>query len=253
VVEPRFELPRTSRPGLPALVVDRHPFERASELLAGVMRNEIEARGDVRLAIPGGSVLWTAVLARAKLGDLWRKVRLTWIDERCVPFDDAESNQGAAGRSGLFEADGRGNEKYPAEPDPARVLPLYRDGESPDAAVARVAKGLTEDFQNELDVVLLGMGSDGHIASLFPTNTASSAGLVIHVGNSPKPPSDRISLTREALASARHLILVAAGKSKRDAVERLLAGDERLPAHGLEGLVVVTDLEGVEARGEEHG
>ena len=64
-----------------------------------------------------------------------------------------------------------------------------------------------------------------------------------HVADSPKPPSDRITLTRAALATARHVILVAAGEAKRDAIRRLLSGDPELPAQGLEGMVIVTDVE----------
>ena len=109
---------------------------------------------------------------------------------------------------------------------------------------ARFASG----FSNALDVVLLGMGSDGHVASLFPCRPLLAEGLVAHLSDSPKPPAERITLTRVALATARHVILVVAGESKRDALCRLIAGDPSLPASGLEGLVVVTDLEMAEAR-----
>ena len=67
--------------------------------------------------------------------------------------------------------------------------------------------------------------------------------MVAHVADSPKPPADRVTLTRRALDTARFVILVAIGESKRDALKRLVSGDETLPAHGLKGLVVVTDLE----------
>ena len=63
-----------------------------------------------------------------------------------------------------------------------------------------------------------------------------------NVPDSPKPPPDRITLTLPLLRSARHTILVATGEEKRGALVRLLAGDARLPAHDLPGLVVVTDL-----------
>jgi 6-phosphogluconolactonase len=98
------------------------------------------------------------------------------------------------------------------------------------------------------------MGADGHVASLFPDLPApatdcsgSDAGLahvayVAYVPDAPKAPPRRITLTREALACARHTLLVAAGEEKRSALERLCAGDPELPATGLTGLVVVTDL-----------
>jgi 6-phosphogluconolactonase len=105
-------------------------------------------------------------------------------------------------------------------------------------------------FSNSLDVALLGMGPDGHVASLFPCLPPPAAGWVAHVSNSPKPPADRITLTRAALATARHAILVAVGESKRDALRRLVSGDPRLPASGLAGLVIVTDLDLTETRSQ---
>ena len=214
-----------------------------------MIESQIIERGSARLAIPGGSALEAVVLARSTLGDRWRHVSLTWVDERCVPFADPESNRGTAARSGLFEATASGDPKPDSGHGPARVLPLFCDGESPSASIARVEQGLTSGFADVLDVVLLGMGADGHVASLFPGRATAPRGRVVHVGDSPKPPADRISLTRAFLATARHVILVAAGASKRDALRRLLAGDEALPAHGLEGLVVVTDLGDIESGG----
>ena len=94
-----------------------------------------------------------------------------------------------------------------------------------------------------LDLVFLGMGEDGHIASLFPGHTwAAADALAAHVADSPKPPRDRITLTRGLLATATTAILLAVGEGKRAALERLVSGDTSLPAHGLPGLIVVTDL-----------
>ena len=87
------------------------------------------------------------------------------------------------------------------------------------------------------------MGADGHVASLFPDREAPRAGCVAFVPDAPKPPPRRITLTRAALATARHILLVAVGEEKRAALDRLCAGDPRLPATGLPGLVVVTDLD----------
>ena len=82
----------------------------------------------------------------------------------------------------------------------------------------------------------------GHVASLFPGRESSRNGFVAFIPDSPKPPARRITLTRAALASAAHTLLLATGEPKRSALERLCAGDPALPATGLPGLVVVTDL-----------
>lgn len=254
-------------PAPPDWVVDPRPFERAGDALAGAIVRVLEdgaesgggeARG-VRLAIPGGSALEAVQVARRRLGGDWARVRLTWVDERCVPMADAASNRGEAARGGLLSA---GTASPAAEdasaPAPAGVLALFEDGETPAAAVQRVSRAWQADFAGALDVVCLGMGGDGHVASLFPGHPATqdrAAGArrperaagsewVVHVPDSPKPPTDRISLTRAALASARSVVLVAAGVEKRDALARLADGDPTLPASGLPGLLVVTDQPG---------
>lgn len=199
------------------------------ELVADAVVAIARERGRVRLALAGGSVAERATLLtdalRARDFD-FATLALTWVDERCVPVASPESNRGTTAW----------------RPRPGTTLPLFEDGESPEQAVARVAEGLERDFGGGLDVLLLGMGPDGHIASLFVGHDPLP-GTVGYVDDSPKPPPRRITLTRPFLATASHAILVASGEPKRDALERLRAGDERLPATGLPGLVVVTDLD----------
>jgi len=211
----------------------------ATRELVAAMRETLRSSDDARLAIPGGSALEAVVGLRAELARDWARVKLTWVDERCVDRADAESNRGRAQRLGLLTAVEGGSDR----PAPRGVLPLYEDGETPAAAVARVEAGLASDFEGALDVVLLGMGEDGHVASLFPSRPMPTEGWVAHVNDSPKPPTNRITLTRACLATARFVVLLAMGEGKREALERLEAGDPRLPAYGLGGLVVVTDLE----------
>ena len=124
--------------------------------------------------------------------------------------------------------------------------------ETPAEAVERVTREWATRFSNSLDVALLGMGADGHVASLFPSLPAPSAaaGWVAHVAQSPKPPADRITLTRAALATARHVILVAVGEPKRDALCGVIEGDPRFPASGLPGLAIVTDLAVTQTRSD---
>jgi 6-phosphogluconolactonase len=222
------------------VVIDARPFERAGELLAAALEAVLAEREQVRLAIPGGSALEAVRQAQLRIGRAWRRVRLTWVDERCVPLEDEASNRGAAARRGLLTtADGAGGES-----GAAYVLPLYENGETPAQAVGRVERAWKEELCEGLDVVCLGMGPDGHVASLFPGARPTRAeAWVAHVANSPKPPPSRITLTRAALATAQRVVLVAAGREKRDALARLLAGDPAMPALGLPGMVVVTDQE----------
>jgi len=210
--------------------VSTDPLAAATEALVAALREADEANGAPRLAIAGGSAATAIRPAREAAGDLWRRVRLTWTDERCVPVSAQDSNRGSAKRDGSL------SESTPT----ALELALFETGESPDDAVRRVSEALGRDFDAGLDVLLLGMGGDGHIASLFP-NRPPPEGLVAHVPNSPKPPADRITLTVKVLSTARRAILLATGEGKREALARLAAGDPLLPATRLRGLAVYTD------------
>lgn len=216
----------------PRIVRADNPVAAASALLAEAIAEADGRRGAARLAIPGGSALAALAPARARLGAAWERVRLTWVDERCVPFADAASNRGEAYRGGALDA------VHP----PAAELALFLDGEEGAGAVARVERALDAWFGGALDVLLLGMGEDGHVASLFPGWSAPHGARVAHVASSPKPPPERITLTRAVLATARCGILLATGEDKRAALRRLASGDAALPASGLPGLVAVTDL-----------
>ena len=209
------------------------PAGPAAELLVQLLAEADRQLGRARLAVAGGSVAGLLGAVRRGLpAGVWGRLALTWVDERCVPLADPQSNRGAAYREGHLD---------PAEP-PALELPLYLDGETPPEACARVAAALRGPFQGALDVLLLGMGEDGHIASLFPGRPFERTGSppVFAVPDSPKPPPRRITLALSMLATAESAVLVASGPGKRAALERLAQGDPALPASGLGGLTVMT-------------
>lgn len=204
------------------------PHATAAELCADALERCAGGAGRVRFAVTGGSAVAAVHRCLALLGergfDLGR-LHLTWIDERCVPLASPESNRGALLPLSRLGA----------------VLQLFLDEEDPADAARRVEHELRAGFDGALDCVLLGMGPDGHVASLFP-GRPDPPGLAAHVADSPKPPPDRITLTRRLLETSRTTVLVAGGEGKRAALERLRAGDPTLPATGLAD-VVVTDLD----------
>jgi 6-phosphogluconolactonase len=217
----------------PVFVHSEAPVAEAAARLVDALRDAERERAHaaVRLAIPGGSALAPLGAARSALADTWQRIRLCWVDERCVPLGDRDSNRGAAYRSGALDA---------AQP-PALELPLWLDAETPGGAIRRVETALADDFADALDVLLLGLGEDGHVASLFPHVRPDPRANAAFVPDAPKPPPRRITLTLRMLCSARRAVLLATGAGKRAALERLAGRDPTLPATALRGLVVVSD------------
>lgn len=207
------------------------PFEFAGQLLAHAL---FQKGTGARLAIPGGSALLAARVAKSTLpAAFWDSLRITWVDERLVPFAHEDSNCGATYRQGLLL-------EHASAP---KVLPLYLDGETGSQAVQRLTPAFRQLFGGEIDVALLGLGEDAHIASLFPGHTAlQSADPFVAILDSPKPPSSRLSLGLSVLAHPNvRCILVAAGRTKRAALQRVLALEPGLPSTQLARLQVVTD------------
>lgn len=203
-----------------------HVAGDAQALAARLLVEALKAFPAPRLALAGGSAV--AALDCGAIA-AWDHLRLTWVDERVVPFDHPDSNRGAAWRTGLLTS-------------PGLELPLVLDGERPETALARVVEALRTRFGNGLDVLLLGLGEDGHLASLFPGLGWGGSEPVIIVPNSPKAPALRLSLSLAFLQTAPRAILLATGEHKRKALERLLDGDPALPGVHLSDLDVVTDL-----------
>jgi 6-phosphogluconolactonase len=167
----------------------------------------------------------------------WRRVDVWWGDERFVAADDPERNDLQARRALLDSLD----------LDPARVHPMGAlggiDGDDPDSAAARYADELRAaappGFEvPPFDVLLLGMGPEGHTASIFPESPAAHDDrLVVGVHGCPKPPPTRVSLGFAALNRAREVWMVVAGVDKAAMVATALSGAGRLqvPAAGVAG------------------
>jgi len=216
------------------LVRPGDPLQAAADLLVAAL----ERVPRPRFAVSGGSAAAVLGLVRRALGPRWQQVRLTWVDERRVPFQDPASNRGEAYRQGHLDAGA----------PPGLELPLYLDGETAAQACGRVTTLLGGAFGGGLDVLLLGLGEDGHSASLFPGRPWPEA-LVHAVEASPKPPAARITLGLGLLATAPVAVLLALGGGKAPALRRLVKGDPALPASALPDLTIVTDVD----LGEDHG
>jgi 6-phosphogluconolactonase len=189
---------------------------RVNELLA--------SQPEVNLVVTGGTV---GILTLAKLRDLsldWSKVQVWWGDERFVDKSSADRNELQA-RNALFDhvAIPAGNlHPFPAS-DEGLNLDEARD------AFRQTLRGVA------FDILLLGIGPDGHIASLFPGKNAEGE-LVVAEHDSPKPPPQRLSLSYEAINSAKEVWFTVAGADKQDAVATAFGDDPTsLPVGRVQG------------------
>lgn len=185
--------------------------------IAALAAEAIDARGVFHLALAGGE---TPRLCYEKLRHLaidWGRVHLYFGDERCLPDGDAGRNDSMV-RVALLE--------HVALPQDH----IHRIAAELGAieAAARYARELAP--VGRLDLVLLGMGEDGHTASLFPDNPANARGeAAVPVFNAPKLPAERVSLGMGTLNGARRKLFLAAGAGKRAALTQILRG-AALPA-----------------------
>jgi 6-phosphogluconolactonase len=203
----------------------------------------VAARGTASVVLTGGGIgtKVLAELAAAPARDAvdWRHLDIWWGDERFLPAGHPERNETGA-RSALLDH---------VDADPARVRPMPGpdgpDGDDPEAAAARYASWLAAATTPEdhapvpaFDVVMLGIGPEGHVASLFPGMPALyDERPVVAVRGSPKPPPTRLTLTLPSLQAAREVWILASGTEKADAIAMALsdAGPVQVPAAGARG------------------
>jgi 6-phosphogluconolactonase len=196
---------------------------RAADMMTSRISDARRLGAAVHIALSGGT---TPKRAYELLGDMqgaWSHVHLWLADERCVPTDHPDSNARMIDEtllSSLRAFDGPHLHPVRGELEPEDAAWLYGR-----ELVATMGE------RPVFDLVLLGMGPDGHTASLFPGRPEATAheAPVIGVRGAPKPPPERISLTLPVLRDARFTLLLVTGEEKRDALERLRAGDEDLP------------------------
>lgn len=208
---------------------DYDDVEEMAQAVAGdvgfIIESALDARGEALIAVPGGKTPLPIFsrLAEAKLA--WKKVTIIPTDERLVPLTDDKSNVRAIAQAFL--------------PTGARVFPIGSD--IADYRLAgNSANAKLNDLKFPLDLAWLGVGPDGHTASIFPgpdLDDALNAPKGRHaVGVMPEPlpeeaPVARVTLTRSAILSARTIVITLTGTAKREMVEQAIAEGQssRLP------------------------
>jgi len=190
----------------------------------------------VHVVLTGGTV-GIATLAEVRDSTLrdavdWTGVHLWWGDERFLPDGDPDRNETQARDALLAYLDLPTHHVHAMPPSDAPGISSPEDSAAAYAGslAAFAPPGATgASAVPEFDVVLLGAGPDGHLASLFPEHPALDVidRTVVGVHGSPKPPAERVSLTYPALDAATEVWFVVAGADKAAAVQRALAGDDR--------------------------
>ncbi len=183
-------------------------LDSAEDVAAAAAADIAEAvrDGARSLVLAGGTTPRRCYELLSRLDVAWGRVSVLFGDERCVHADHPDSNYRMAREALLDHVAPATVYRIPAELGPDEAAGLYAH------VVGAVAP---------LDVVLLGVGEDGHTASLFPGHPALKAtGLAVGIRDSPKPPPQRVTLTLPALQAARRVIILATGAGKADAVAR---------------------------------
>ena len=189
-------------------------FDAAASVLALALTDGVAKRGQAGFAATGGTTPAPVYDRLATMTVPWDKVVVTLTDERFVPSTDPSSNEGLVRRHLLQ-----------GEAAKASFVPLYFEGVGQDEVAAKAEPGVAQALP--FGVVLLGVGPDGHFASLFPGNPALAAGLdpksertVIAVPPcAPAPDLPRISLTFQALIQSSLIVLLITGDAKKALLE----------------------------------
>jgi 6-phosphogluconolactonase len=199
----------------PALV------QRSLELIVDRLKSAIAQRGICTVALSGGSTPKPLYEAIATQDLPWDKIHVFWGDERYVPHDHPDSNELMARTAWLNKVD---------IPE-SNIHSVPTSEADPAVAAAQHNQELMEFFEVEpgvfpaFDIILLGMGDDGHTASLFPHTEALTVGdRLITVGN--KGDSIRITFTAPFINQARCVIFMIAGATKQDALSHVFADDD---------------------------
>ena len=225
------------------------PRARAESQIAAILRDRLveraEENGRATLGVPGGRSVGGVLERLASTDTPFEAVDLFFVDERCVPLESEESNYRVIRDSLLEPLSGRG--EGPAE---ERIHPFRCAADAADLGTAAYEREFRA-VSDHLDVALLGVGEDGHVASLFPgrPELSESARLFVEVENAPKPPPRRMSAS-PALLTAREttVVLLFFGEGKKEALKAFVAergSPDTCPARlvrGLPDVWVFTDI-----------
>ena len=202
----------------------------AAQMIAAKLESLSSQPKDCHIAITGGTVgtLTLEALSQLTKGMDLSSLHIWWVDERFVPRESSDRNELQA-RNAWLEGSGILEQNIHAFP--------ASDSTSIEEAAKSFASEL-EGLKPDFEFVLLGMGEDGHVASLFPGSESKAFGdYVVVEQNSPKPPKMRLSLSMKVINSAKEVMFLVSGIEKAQAVSDAITGVGNLPAGDVSGLI----------------
>lgn len=205
----------------PEIIHSKNFVADAMALIEREAAEALAARGVFRIALSGGNTPRPVYHAMAASGADWTRWEITFGDERCVPPESDQSNYRMA-KEALFDFAG-----IPAE----NILRMHGEDEPAAAAAAYERDLLARDAQYRHDLILLGMGDDGHTASLFPGTEALGVTDRLVVANYvPKFSTHRLTFTYPLLSAARHVCFLVNSVGKEGVLEEVFLGEGHHPS-----------------------
>jgi 6-phosphogluconolactonase len=192
---------------------------QAAALILQYAATAIRQHGEFRLVLAGGRTPQQVYQKLSQVAEDWMRWQIYFGDERCLPAEDADRNSHMATASWLNHV------AIPA----GNIHPIQAEL---GAGIAAERYATVIENVRPFDLVLLGIGEDGHTASLFPGQHHTGVETVHAIHDAPKPPPDRVSLSRASLSDSHNVLVLVSGASKRAAVQRWQAGED-LPIAGI--------------------
>ncbi len=201
-------------------LINWHRYDNADQVAIAVCQHIVTAeqqaiaeRGAFKLVLAGGTTPEKVYRLLAETSADWANWHIYYGDERCLPADHADRNS--------FMAEQVFLQKVAIPREQIFTIPAELN---PEIAAEQYQKTIATALP--FDMVLLGMGEDGHTASLFPNHHHDENELTHAVYNSPKPPPERVSLSAKALSNTQQLLFLITGANKQDAVKAWRAGED---------------------------
>ena len=201
------------------IIVDKRENleQKAADIISDSINNLLKKQETVVLAIPGGRSV-TGIFKNLKEKNIpWKKAHIFIVDERLVPIDHKESNFRLAKESFIEELINKG--LLPKE----NTHPFILNKSEPDSGISAYQEEIKK-HGSIYDIVLLSSGEDGHIGALYPSHHSikDNSDYYITMHDSPKPPKDRMTMSKKLLSKSKVAILLFFGEGKRQAYNKFL-------------------------------